>query len=130
MPNTTVLFYAESDGRAPVVEFLSDLERRDERAFLKCRVKMERLAEMGHELRRPEADRLRDGIYELRARQGSVNYRILYFFAGRQVAVLGLALTKEQAVPKTEIETAIRRREAFFANPKAHTYTKPRGDTQ
>ena len=38
---------------------------------------MERLAEFGHELRRPEADLLRDKIYELRiALQGIIEYSI------------------------------------------------------
>ena len=40
------------------------------------------LALFGHELRRPKADFLRDGIYELRAREGRANYRVLYFFHG------------------------------------------------
>jgi DNA-binding XRE family transcriptional regulator len=52
--------------------------------YAKCAVRIRRLADLGHELRRPEADLLRDGICELRARLGTVNYRILYFFmAGR-----------------------------------------------
>jgi len=33
----------------------------------KVLVRIERLRELGHELRRPEADSFRDGIYELRA---------------------------------------------------------------
>lgn len=33
---------------------------------------------MGHELRRPEADFLRDGIYELRTSLGVLHHRILY----------------------------------------------------
>jgi hypothetical protein len=35
-------------------------------------------------LRRPHADYLEDGIYELRWRNGTVQYRILYFFHGRE----------------------------------------------
>jgi hypothetical protein len=35
-----------------------------------CYLRLERLREMGHELRRPEADFLRDGIYELRVSLG------------------------------------------------------------
>jgi len=31
---------------------------------------------------------LKDGIYELRVRKGRVNYRTLYFFHGRNLAVL------------------------------------------
>ncbi len=53
----------------------------------------------GHELRRPLADFLRDGIHELRVRKGRVNYRILYFFHGRNLPILGHALTKEEADP-------------------------------
>ena len=49
--------------------------------------RVQRLAELGHELRRPEGDHLRDGIYELRAR---LNYRLPYFFHG-QLALLPMA---------------------------------------
>ena len=79
---------------------------------------------LGHELRRPEADLLRDGIHELRARLGSVNYRILYFFTGRQVAVLGHAITKEDSIPPRDIELAVKRMHAFKSNPKAHTFAR------
>ena len=78
----------------------------------------------GHELRRPLADFLRDGIYELRVRKGRVNYRILYFFHGRSLAILGHALTKEDKVPRTDIERAIRRKKAFEADPARHSYSE------
>jgi phage-related protein len=84
----------------------------------------ERLAQFGHELRRPLADFLRDGVYELRIRKGRVNYRILYFFHGRNLAILGHALTKEDKVPKIDIERAIRRKKEFEADPQAHTYSE------
>jgi len=64
-----------------------------------CRAKIELLGNFGHELRRPAADFLRDGIYEFRAKQGRVQYRILYFFHGRNVAILAHCLTKEEHVP-------------------------------
>ena len=83
-----------------------------------------RLAEFGHELRRPLADILRDGIYELRIRKGRVNIRILYFFHGRGLAILGHALTKEDKVPKADIERAIRRKKSFEVDPTAHTYSE------
>ena len=44
--------------------------------------------EKGHELRRPEADFLRDGIYELHISLGGVHQRILYFFHGGMAAVV------------------------------------------
>lgn len=77
---------------------------------------------MGHELRRPEADLLRDGIYELRARLGTVNYRILYFFHGRDITVLAHAIIKENEIPNVEINRALERKRIFVANPAAHTF--------
>lgn len=122
MPNTEVLFYRDPDGNSPVVRWLEELRRMDATAYAKCAAVIERLAEKGHELRRPTADLLRDGIRELRAKKGRVNYRILYFFHGRNVAVLAHALTKEGAVPPADIDRALRRKEAFESNPARHTY--------
>ncbi|MCE9594431.1 MAG: type II toxin-antitoxin system RelE/ParE family toxin [Planctomycetes bacterium] len=122
MPKTQLRFYQDADGTAPVRQWLAELHRRDPIAHAKCVARIERLAELGHELRRPEADFLRDGIYELRARKGHVNYRILYFFHGRHVAVLAHALTKEAAVPATDIARAVRRKAQLEADPKTHVH--------
>jgi phage-related protein len=122
MPETHVVFYQEADGRAPVVLWLQELLKSNERAWANCRARIELLAQFGHELRRPAADYLREGIYELRAKQGHVQYRLLYFFHGRQVTVLAHALTKEDEVPRTDIERAIKRKKLFEASPKTHTY--------
>jgi phage-related protein len=122
MPQTTVVFYQDEDRGVPVLEWLRVLHRRDRRAYAKCIARIQRLAEMGHELRRPEADYLRDEIYELRARRGRVQYRMLYFFHGQNLAVLAHALTKEGQVPAADIERAIRRKAAFERNPEGHSY--------
>ncbi len=79
------------------------------------------LHEKGHELRRPHADTLRDGIHELRAVFQHVNYRLLYFFAG-QGAVISHGITKEGVVPPKEIESAVRRKQQFEQDPEKHTY--------
>jgi phage-related protein len=122
MPRTQLIFFKDDDGTVPVRDWLSELQRRQRRAFAKCIVRIRRLAELGHELRRPEADLLRDGIYELRARDGRVNYRILYFFQGHNVAILAHALTKEDKVPKADIDRALRRKAAFESNPAVHSF--------
>ena len=124
MPRTDVVFYQEDDDDVPVLDWLKELRRSDQRAYETCVAVIERLAEFGHELRRPLADFLRDGIYELRVRKGRVNYRILYFFHGRNLAILGHALTKENKVPKTDIERAIRRKRAFESDPTGHAYSE------
>lgn len=51
-----------------------------------------------------------------------MKYRILYFFHGRGLAILGHALTKEDNVPKADIERGLRRKKAFEADPVKHTY--------
>jgi hypothetical protein len=80
------------------------------------------LAALGHELRRPEADLLRDRLYELRIGLQGIHYRILYFFHGSNEAVLAHGIIKERAVRPQDIERALERRKEFEADPKAHTY--------
>lgn len=119
MPRKRVVIYRESDGTVPLLEWLDELPPK---AVAKCRVRIERLAEMGHELRRPEADFLRDGVYELRVGLEGRNFRVLYFFHGRTVVVLSHGLTKERVVPPKEIDLAVTRRRSFTANPTLHTH--------
>ena len=114
-----VVFYQEAAGSVPVLEWLDTLPPK---AQDKCRVKIERLQDLGHELRRPEADLLRDGIYELRVGLQRVNYRILYFFHGKVAAVLAHGLVKERVVPPREIDEAIKRKQRFERDPGTHTY--------
>src|SRR6266852_8348528 len=102
MPRTDVVFYREDDDDVPVLDWLKELRRSDHRAYETCVAAIERLGTFGHELRRPLADFLRDGIHELRVRNGRVNYRILYFFHGRNFAVLTHAITKEGEVPESD----------------------------
>ena len=122
MPQTEVLFYREPSGRAPVVDWLRKLKKKDRQGFAKCAALIRRLAQEGHDLRRPVADFLQDGIYELRARRGRVNYRLLYFFHGKNVAVLDHALTKEAEIPPADMKRALERKKAFEADSEGHTY--------
>jgi phage-related protein len=122
VPQSKLLFFREADGSVPLRDWLEALRRTDRRAFAKCVERLQRLAAFGHELRRPHADILRDGIYELRARHGGVNYRMLYFFHGGDVVVLAHGLTKEGKVPSVEIDRAVRRKAAFEEDPGSHTH--------
>lgn len=119
MPRTKLVIYQDDDGAVPLLEWMDTLQ---DRVLDKCRVKLERLQELGHELRRPEADHLRDGIYELRVRHGHVNYRMLYFFHARTIAIVSHGLAKKQRVPPKDIELAIRRKQKFEADPAKHTH--------
>jgi phage-related protein len=121
MPVTTVVFFIDEERACPLLAWL---DRLPSKVQDKCIVRIERLAEQGHELRRPEADFLRDGIYELRVSFQSVNYRMLYFFH-KQTAVISHGLTKEKEVPDREIQLAIRHRELFDRDPAKYTYEEP-----
>ncbi len=86
---------------------------------------IELLEAHGSTLSRPYAAPLRDKVYELRVRHMQVNYRLLYFFHGKGIAVIGHGCTKEDAVPDADIDRAVRRREKFIKDPDAHTYREP-----
>jgi hypothetical protein len=122
MPRTGVVFYQVAPGDVPALNWLRRLQRADRRGYAKCVARVHRLAELGHELRRPEADFLRDGIHELRAQRGRVQYRILYFFHGQEVAVLAGGLSKEGQVPDGDIDRALQRKVAFEEDPSTHTF--------
>ena len=58
MPAVEVIFYQDAQGKIPpLVEWLDTLSPK---ARVKCLVRLKRLEDLGHELRRPEADFLRD----------------------------------------------------------------------
>ena len=124
MPLTQVIFFKDEVGHAPVLAWLQELREENAKAWANCRAKIILLSQFGHELRRPATDFLRDGIYELRAKQGRVQYRILYFFHGRNVAVLSHGLVKEDSIPAVEIERALKRKRQFEQNPEEHTYAE------
>ena len=119
MPRTEVVFYREDDATVPLLDWMALLPPKVQ---VKCLAKLARLEELGHELRRPEADLLRDGIHELRVRFGTVNYRMLYFFHGKIAAVVSHGLTKEKTVPPGEIDGAIERKMRFEADPEKHRF--------
>ena len=55
-------------------------------------------------------------------RDRRLNYRILYFFHGREGVVLSHGIVKQEAiVPPREIERAILRKQAFQKDPTRHT---------
>lgn len=119
MAGTRVVFYREENGEVPLLQWFDEITNK---AQDKCRLKLERLHELGHELRRPEADYLRDGIYELRVSLRGMQYRMLYFFHGTVAAVVSHGIVKERVVPPKEIDLAVKRKRLFEQAPKRHTH--------
>ena len=120
MAQTEVFFFREpKDDSVPLLGWLEELPMKVQ---AKCTERIDRLGELGHELRRPEADFLRDGIYELRSSYQGVHYRMLYFFAGKAVVVLSHGLTKEREVPPRDIDQAVRRKQMVEADFEKFTF--------
>ena len=120
MPITRVVFFREKSGGVPFLEWF---ERLPSHAKDQCVAKLSLLRDKGHELRRPAAENLGGGIYELRPKSRGVNYRVLYFFHGREVAILSHGIQKQQErVPAKEIALAKSRMDIFKVDPKLHTF--------
>lgn len=91
-----VIYYPDTRGRAPALEFLLALTE-DERQKVFAYISY--LEEQGERLRRPIAEYLGNKIYELRPKQ----VRILYSFVGQELAVILHAFRKKtNPVPQEE----------------------------
>jgi phage-related protein len=119
MPAFEVILYKEDDGTVPLIDWFGALTQK---ARVKCMTWLRRLETFGYELQRPDADYLRDGIYELRIGLQGVNYRMLYFFHGTAAVVVSHGLVKERKVPHLEIDKAVERKRKFEQDPLSHAF--------
>lgn len=127
MPQTEVKFFRDESDRAPALDWLADLQKKQSKGFTKCAALLLKLGQSGHELAFPTASILRDGVYELRAHDGTVQYRLLYFFDQRQrnVAIVVHGFVKvSKKQQDTEIDRACRCKVAFDGDPDKHIYSK------
>jgi len=79
MPRTEVVFYRENAEEVPLLDWLTAIRGSDPKAYEKCVAAIGMLAASGHELRRPIADYLQEGVY----------------VHGRDLAILSHALIKD-----------------------------------
>lgn len=103
-----VQFYESSDGTYPVESFILSQD-------VKMQAKLFRLIELlelkGNELREPYSKALEDGLFELRAKQGSNITRIVYFFViGNRIVLTNGFIKKSRRTPRRELELAKKRR--------------------
>lgn len=83
MENFSVEYYEMEDGTRPAEEFILS---QDKKMQAKLFMSLELLELKGPELREPYSKSLGDGIFEVRAKQGTDISRVLYFFVvGRKV---------------------------------------------
>jgi len=99
-----VYYFIDEDGCKPVKDFIGSLTDKEQ---AKVYAYIAELKNQGNNLRRPMADYLRDGIYELRPKDN----RIFYFFYLRDRAVLVHAIKKHvQRIPEYDLKLCIKRR--------------------
>lgn len=97
-------FYDTEEGRCPVREFLDSLEPK----MLAKTLRTIDLLEMnGPLLREPYSKALNNGIFELRAKQGTDITRVLYFFViGKKAILTNGFIKKSQKTPVAERKLA------------------------
>ncbi len=103
---SSIYCFVDEKGNNPVKEFISSLPVK-ERA--KVYAYIAELKAQGHNLRRPMADYVVDGIYELRPKAN----RIFYFFFLKHSAVLLHAVRKKtDKIPEKDLELCLKRKRA------------------
>ena len=109
--NIDVDFYELPNGEEPARTFLDSLD-------LKMCAKMYReidlLVMSEPELREPHSKHVENGIFELRARQGSDISRVMYFFfsGGKAILTNGF-IKKTERTPRGEIDLAKKYRQDY-----------------
>ena len=111
--NYEAIFYDLPDGTEPALDFIKSLD-------VKMRAKLERsinlLQQAGPELRLPYSEHLEDGIFEVRAKQGSNITRVLYFFfVGKKIILTNGFVKKTQKTPKNELTLAKKYRDEYIS---------------
>lgn len=97
-------FYEKENGEQPAKEFMLSLDKKL-RAKLADTIMI--LQDNGYELREPYSKHISEGIFELRAKQGSDITRVMYFFyVDRHIILTNGFIKKTQKTPQSEIEKA------------------------
>ncbi len=105
-----IYYFVDPRGHNPVKEFIHGLPAKEQE---KVYAYIDELRWQGHNLRRPMADYLRDGIYELRPKAN----RVLYFFFLTNGVVLVHAIRKKtDKIPEHDLALAIRRKSEVGEN--------------
>lgn len=109
--NYQVEYYERENGDRPAESFIL---AQDKKMQAKIFAVLELLEEKGPTLREPFSKSLGDGIFEVRAKQGTDISRVLYFFVVNKKIILTNGFVKKtQKTPQEEIKRAKRYRNAY-----------------
>lgn len=107
-----IYFYVDDRGHRPVKEFVDSLPMRDQAKVLAY---LEELKRQGHNLRRPMADYLSEGIYELRPKDNRIFY---FFFLKDNVVLLHAIKKKTNKIPVWDLDLCVKRRKQVEAGSR------------
>lgn len=108
-----IFYFSDERGRCPVEEFIKSLPLPERSKILAYIAELRRL---GHDLRRPMADYVTQGLYVLRPKAD----RIFYFFYLKESAILVHAIRKKtDKLPERDIVLALSRKAYAEAQRKA-----------
>lgn len=106
-----IIFYEKVSGEEPALDFIFSLDAKMQAKILQI---LDVLKELGPEVRMPYSRYLEDGIFEIRAKQGSDITRVLYFFiVGKKIVMTNGFVKKTQKTPKSEIKLAKKYRDDY-----------------
>ncbi|UFS63636.1 type II toxin-antitoxin system RelE/ParE family toxin [Sulfurimonas sp. HSL-3221] len=102
-----VEFYTDEKGAKPVKEWMLGLEASARSALMR---NVDLLERMGLGIREPYVKYLEEKLYEVRAKDRSGIYRVIYFaHTGKRFVLLHGFVKKTQKTPRKEIEIAKQR---------------------
>ena len=106
-------YYEIGRGKCPVQEFI---DYRDNRAKAKIARTIDLLEKFGIHLGMPYVKHVEGELWELRARVGTNQYRIIYFlFTGKVFVLLHGFVKKSGRIPERDLKIARGRRDDFLS---------------
>lgn len=107
-----IYYFIDDRGRNPVKEFIDGLPLKEQQ---KVFAYISELRQQGHNLRRPMADYLQDGIYELRPKSNRIFY---FFFLGNSVILIHAIRKKTDKIPRQDLELCFSRKNETEENSR------------
>ena len=104
-------FYTKENHAEPAKDYIRTLDAKMKAKLLRI---FDILEEHGPYVRFPYSEPLGDGIFEIRAKQGTDIVRVLYFFSsGRKIILTNGFTKKQQKTPRSEILLAKKYRKDY-----------------
>ncbi len=110
-PQYSIVYYATSNGRQPVEDFLNDLRKSNMKAYGKCLSYVQRLQVEGVQLDSHFVEKMKSvkDVWELRPEHLNVEYRILFGVVGKEIILVWAGIKKGRGLRQGDIDLAQQR---------------------